>query len=115
MFQGLRTVIYNVNDLEKAKAWYTKILGIEPYFSEVFYVGYNVGGFELGLVPNEADAVTTYWGVADIKKAIAELIEDGAVIKDNINDVGGNILVASVLDPFGNVVGVIQNPHFSIK
>ena len=52
MFLGLRTVVYKVSDLGRAKAWYTKVLGIEPYFDEPFYVGFNVGGYELGLDPD---------------------------------------------------------------
>lgn len=118
-FLGLRTVIYNVDDLERAKAWYTSVLGQEPYFAEPFYVGFNVGGFELGLDPSGetppgAGGSTAYWGVEEIGAAHARLLELGAQENGPIQDVGGGIRVASVLDPFGNVFGIIENPHFKL-
>ena len=120
MFKGLRTVVYQVGDLEKAKAWWTGLLGFGPYFDEPFYVGYHVGGYELGL---QADApapagtpvgVVTYWGVDDIASAFRRLREAGAAEHAAIEEVGGGIKLASVYDPFGNVVGIIENPHFSL-
>lgn len=117
MIKGLRTVVYKVGDLEKAKAWYSRVLGIEPYFDEPFYVGYNVGGYELGLDPDLTEVTTgnnigVYWGVDDVKSKIEEFRSKGIAIKDEPQDVGGGIIVASVLDPFGNVFGIIENPHF---
>ena len=115
---GLRTVIYHVSDLEKAKAWYGAVLGFGPYFDQPFYVGFNVGGFELGLDPDTAGArpgtggQVAYWGVANADHALAHLIGLGATEHAGVQDVGGGIRVASVLDPFGNVFGVIENPHF---
>ena len=114
MFQGLRTVGYHVDDLAAATAWYTNIVGHPPYFNEPFYVGFNVGGYELGLLP-DGEGVTTYWGTADIVAEHARLLALGAKPKDAITDVGGGIRVATVLDPFGNVVGIIENPHFKIE
>ena len=119
MFQGLRTVIYRVNDLARAKEWYTALLGFGPYFDEPFYVGFNVGGYELGLDPDaggatSGDSVVTYWGVADARSALARLTELGAKERAAVQEVGDRILVASVEDPFGNVVGIIENPHFKI-
>ncbi|MEQ1519342.1 MAG: VOC family protein [Usitatibacteraceae bacterium] len=118
MFKGLRTIIYPSNDLAKATAWYTQVVGRPPYFNEPFYVGFNVGGFELGLLPpGDADAdasPTTYWGVDDIYAEHARVVGLGAKPKNAIQDVGDGILVATVIDPFGNVVGLIQNPHFKI-
>jgi predicted enzyme related to lactoylglutathione lyase len=119
MFQGLRTVIYSVPDLERAKAWYTQVLAKEPYFAEPFYVGFNVGGFELGLDPDTTgvavgDNAVAYWGVPDAAAALARLLSLGARERRPIQDVGGGILVGSVLDPFGNVLGIIQNPHFKL-
>jgi len=118
MIQGLRTVIYKVPDLEAAKSWYGRVLGIEPYFSEVFYVGFQVGGFELGLDPDMGDTVpgggvVPYWGVADAGAAHARLLELGARAHEPVREVGGGIKVAAVKDPFGNILGVIENPHFS--
>ena len=119
MIQGLRTVIYKVPDLAAAKAWYSRVLGIEPYFSEPFYVGFQVGGFELGLDPDMGSAVpgggvTAYWGVADAGTALAEMLARGAQAHEAVQDVGGGIRIAAVKDPFGNVLGIVENPHFSI-
>ena len=117
-FLGLRTAIYHAPEIGKAKAWYTKVLEIEPYFDEPFYVGFNVGGFELGLDPNASHSpghdggVTVYWGVADAPAAVQRLLSLGASPHADVRDVGGGIKVATVRDPFGNVLGVIENPHF---
>jgi catechol 2,3-dioxygenase-like lactoylglutathione lyase family enzyme len=111
MFLGLRTVIYPAPDLDASKAWYAKILGFEPYFDEPFYVGFDVGGYELGLNP-ENDAAETYWGVQDIGAAFAALIAAGATERSPISDVGGGIKVATLLEPSGAVLGIIENPHF---
>lgn len=118
MIQGLRTAAYNAPDLEKAKAWYSRILGFAPYFDEPFYVGFNVGGYELGLLPDAPakgrGGVTVYWGVADADRALEMLLAAGAQLEDPVQDVGGGIRTAAVLDPFGNVFGVIENPHFKL-
>lgn len=120
-FLGLRTAIYPVDDLEKAKAWYTQVLGTPPYFDEPFYVGFNVGGFELGLNPDlsrtkpGAGGTVTYWGVPDADAAFARLLSLGAREHEALQDVGEGIRVATVLDPFGNVLGIIENPHFRIE
>ena len=114
MIRGLRTVIYPAPDLERAKAWYTKVLGIEPYFAEPFYVGFEVGGFELGLNPNGDPATSplTYWGVPDTEAAIASLLALGAKLHSGVQEVGEGIKLGSVRAPGGSVVGVIENPHF---
>jgi predicted enzyme related to lactoylglutathione lyase len=120
MFQGLRTSIYVVDDLSRAKAWYTEALGFKPYFDQPFYVGFNVGGFELGLMPTEgetrpgAGGTLTYWGVPDAEAALARLVEMGASAFHPLQDVGDGVKVAVVRDPFGNLFGVIENPHFEI-
>lgn len=120
-FLGLRTVIYHVPDLARAKAWYASATGIEPYFDMPFYVGFEVGGYELGLDPNPASGSagtsgpTAYWGVPDAGVAVAHLISVGAAPHQPVQEVGEGIRVAAVLDPFGNVFGVIENPHFRIK
>ena len=120
MFLGLRTVIYHAPDLAAAKAWYTAAFDVAPYFDQPFYVGFEIGGYELGLNP-DVSAVTvgnnavTYWGVADIETACAHLLARGAQLREPVKDVGGDIKVATVADPFGNVIGLIQNPHFSVK
>jgi predicted enzyme related to lactoylglutathione lyase len=113
MLQGLRTVIYRVSNLAEATAFYTGVVGHAPYFSEPFYVGFNVGGYELGLLPDD-DGVATYWGCDDIVAEHARLISLGAKSHGAITDVGDGIKTATVIDPFGNVVGIIENPHFSM-
>ena len=117
---GLRTVIYQVPDLAAAKAWYTRAFGVAPYFDESFYVGFEVGGFELGLHPagggvTIGNNAVAYWGVPDIARAHAHMLTQGAEPREAIQDVGGDIKVASVADPFGNVIGLIVNPHFKLK
>jgi predicted enzyme related to lactoylglutathione lyase len=120
-FQGLRTVIYHAPDLEKAKAWYTKALGIEPYFDQPFYVGFNVGGYELGLDPDASSTpggsagAVAFWGVADAGAALQRLNSLGAKERSAVQEVGEGIRVATVFDPFGNIFGIIENPHFKLR
>jgi predicted enzyme related to lactoylglutathione lyase len=118
---GLRTVKYEVQDMAKAKEWYGKVFGIQPYFDEpAYYVGYNVGGYELGLVPEpksstKRDAAgVAYWGVDDVRAEYKRLLDLGATSVSDVQDVGGGILVAEVRDPFGNALGIIYNPHFKV-
>jgi predicted enzyme related to lactoylglutathione lyase len=121
MFHGLRTAIYHVHDLAAAKAWYSRVLGGQPYFDEPFYVGFTVGGYELGLLPTDAApaekaaGVVAYWGVDNADAALARLLELGARPREAVQDVGGGIRVAAVADPFGNAFGIIDNPHFSVE
>lgn len=120
MFLGLRTAIYHVKDMDAAKAWYSSVLGFAPYFDQPFYVGFNVGGYELGLQPSEgeagqkSDGVVAYWGVDDAAAAVKHLMEQQATVHEELQDVGEGIKVATVKDPFGNVFGVIENPHFKL-
>jgi len=117
---GLRTVVYTTTDLQAAKEWYSKAFGIKPYFDEVFYVGFNVGGYELGLHPAENTPQgtgyggTCYWGVDDVEAAYTALIAAGATSLETPTEVGGGIVVATVADPWGNALGVIYNPHFKL-
>ena len=120
MFQGLRTVIYHVSDLERAKTWYSAVLGVEPYFNQPFYVGFNVGGYELGLDPDMAGVEkgnnsVVYWGVKDVEASLKRLVELGARERSGAQDVGERIRVATVEDPFGNALGIIENPDFKIE
>ena len=120
MFLGLRTAAYYVSDIEKGRDWYSSILGFAPYFDQPFYVGFNVGGYELGLQPseaepaNKAEGVVGYWGVDDAAVALKHLLEKGATLHEDVQDVGGDIKVATVRDPFGNIFGVIENPNFKL-
>jgi predicted enzyme related to lactoylglutathione lyase len=118
---GLRTAVYTTTDLARAKAWYAEVVGHAPYFDQPFYVGFNVGGFELGIVPDgdagasRTQAGVAYWGVSDAAAAHARLLTLGATELEPVNDVGDGIKVGSVHDPFGNVLGVIENPHFKYE
>ncbi|MBL8871180.1 MAG: hypothetical protein JNK90_15390 [Planctomycetaceae bacterium] len=118
MILGLRTAMYPVTDLDAGKKWYSDIFGTVPYFSEPYYVGFNIGGFELGLVPDGSpgrNGARVYWGVNDVVKELERLLTLGAKLHEEVQDVGGGIKVASVVDPFGNVLGIIENPHFDPK
>ena len=114
--QGLRTVIYPVADLDVAKLWWTTLLGREPYFDQPFYVGFDVAGYELGLLPeaSPADGALTYWGVDSVQEAMDAAIAVGAVEHTAASDVGDGIVTGSVLTATGNVVGFIHNPHFRL-
>lgn len=119
MLLGLRTVIYAAPDLDGARTWYSALLALEPYFNEKFYVGFNVGGYELGLDPNaatppRAGGATAYWGVESLDAAVARAVSQDAVVLSAPQDVGEGIRVATVADPFGNIIGLIENPHFKL-
>jgi len=118
MLLGLRTVIYPAPDLAAAKSWYSKFLGQKPYFDQPFYVGFSVGGFELGLLPIAAPGTTgarPLWGVQNIDAVYAKLLAIGATALEPVRDVGEGIKVAAVADPFGNRLGIIENPNFDAK
>ncbi len=116
MFLGLRTVIYPAPDLAASKEWFTGVLGIEAYFDESFYVGFEVAGYELGLDPagDPATGPVTYWGVADADAALSRLVAVGAPVHSVVREVGGGIRVATVREPAGTILGVIENPHFQL-
>lgn len=118
--QGLRTVGYLVPDLDSAKEWYSKAFNQVPYFDEPYYVGFNIGGYELGLMPVEgevktADNVLCYWGVDDIHEVYEHLITIGAKTHEAPHSVGEPLMVASVKDPWGNLIGLIYNPVFKVE
>ena len=121
MVLGLRTAIYHVADLNQAKVWYAAAFGVQPYFDEPFYVGFSVGGYELGLDPDVsavkpgAGGAVPFWGITDIEQAVRHFVECGAVVKTDVQDVGGGIKVATVSDPFGNLIGLIENPSFKAE
>ncbi|MGH8891248.1 MAG: VOC family protein [Acidothermaceae bacterium] len=112
--QGLRTVIYPAPDLDSAKAWWSNLLGFGPYFDEPFYVGFEVGGYELGLLPTAepAEGALTYWGVPDAAAAVAAAEALGATVHSPATEVGDGIVTATVTTPVGSIVGFIYNPHF---
>ena len=120
MIQGLGTVIYHVADLDRAKAWYASVFQQQPYFDEPFYVGFNIAGYELGLHPGGTvsrpgpGGSVAYWRVTNIDRAVEHFVSNGATVVAKIQDVGGGIKVADLQDPFGNVVGLIENPQFRL-
>ena len=119
MILGLRTCIYRVGNLSDATKWYTEAFKTEPYFNEDFYVGFNIQGYELGLQPEEVKSkkgnnVITYWGVADIESEYNRFLELGAKAEEAPTNVGGEILVSSVIDPWQNIIGLIYNPYFKL-
>src|SRR5215472_7380369 len=111
--QGIKTVLHPVTDLAAAKAVYTALLGTEPQADAPYYVGYDTQGQHIGLVPNGGPQGMTspvaYWHVSDIEAKLAEVTAAGATVKDKVRDVGGGRLVASVTDPDGNVLGILQD------
>jgi predicted enzyme related to lactoylglutathione lyase len=114
MNQGVRVFIYPVKDIAQAKTLYSKLLGIEPYVDGAYYVGFKVGDQELGLDPNGHNKGMTgpvgYWQVNDIKKSLQSLLDAGAQMQEEVKDVGGGKLIASVKDAESNIIGLIQSP-----
>jgi predicted enzyme related to lactoylglutathione lyase len=114
MNQGIRTIIYPVKDLAKAKALFSKLLGVEPYADEAYYVGFKLGNQDIGLDPNGHKQGMTgpvdYYHVDDIKKSLQLLVDAGAQTLQAVKDVGGGKLIASAKDADGNVIGLIQMP-----
>jgi predicted enzyme related to lactoylglutathione lyase len=110
---GIKTVLHPVTDVAKSKPIYTALLGIEPQADAPYYVGYDFAGQQIGLVPgggpHKMDSPVAYWHVSDIEAKLAEVTAAGAVIKDAVRDVGGGRLVATVTDPDGNVLGLLQD------
>ena len=113
---GLRTVCYAVPDLASARDWYATFTGVAPYFDQPFYVGFEAGGYELGLLPDHdpADGALTYWGVDDVNAAMADAIARGATEHVAAAEVGDQIVTGSVTTPQGAILGFIYNPHFSL-
>jgi predicted enzyme related to lactoylglutathione lyase len=110
---GIQTVLHPVSDVEKAKAVYTALLGVAPQTDSPYYVGYDVAGQHIGLLPGGGPQGLTspvaYWHVDDIEAKLADVTAAGATVKEPANDVGGGRVVASVIDPDGNILGLIQD------
>ena len=111
--QGIKTVLHPVSDLAAAKPVYTALLGVPPQADESYYVGFEAAGQHIGLVPGGGPQGMTspvaYWHVPDIEVKLAEVTAAGATVKDPVRDVGGGRLVATVTDPDGNVLGLLQD------
>jgi predicted enzyme related to lactoylglutathione lyase len=113
MTEGIKTIIYPLKDLAKAKTLYSELLGVEPYMDEAYYVGFNIEGQDVGLVPHGQSQGMTgpvgYWHVDDIKRSVKALLDAGAEAHQEVKDVGGGKLIASVKDADGDVIGLIQS------
>lgn len=114
MNQGVKTILYPVKDIARAKQQFTTFLGVEPFVDQSYYVAYMVGDHQqIGLVPNGEETGLTsplpHYHVDDIKKALQLLVEAGAQVQQDVKDVGGGKLVASLTDADGNSVGLIQD------
>ena len=112
--QGAKTILHPVSDLARAKAVYAALLGVEPQADAPYYVGFEASGQHIGLVPGGGPQGMTspvaYWHVADIEAKLAEVTAAGATVKEPVRDVGNGRLVATVTDPDGNVLGLLQDP-----
>jgi predicted enzyme related to lactoylglutathione lyase len=112
--EGIKTVLHPVSDLTRAKAVYAALLGMQPQADSDYYVGFDAAGQHIGLVPGGGPQGMTspvaYWQVPDIEAKLAEVTAAGATVKDPVRNVGGGRLVASVTDPDGNVLGLLQDP-----
>ena len=105
-------IVYPTKELASTKQIFSKFLGVEPYVDEPYYVGYKVGDMEIGLDPNAQNAgPVTYIDVADIKSSLQEIIALGATLQQDVKDVAKGLLVASVKDKDGNILGFRQNPR----
>ena len=117
MYLGLRSVIYPTSDLTASRDWFAGVLGVQPYFDQPFYVGFNVGGFELGIDP-DADASKgpiSYWGVENADESLSDLLAAGATDSSGVNEVGDSIRMATVQLPAGGgLFGIIENPAFAL-
>jgi predicted enzyme related to lactoylglutathione lyase len=114
MNQGIGTIIYPVKDITRSKKLFTRLLKVEPIMDEPYYVGYKVGNQDIGLDPNGYSQGITgpigYYHVSDIKKSLQILLDAGAKVLQDVRDVGGGKLIASVKDLEGNLIGLIQMP-----
>ena len=110
MNKGIKTVLYPVKDMAQAKEQFRKLLEVEPYADQPYYVGFKINDQDIGLVPNNAEGgVTAFFHIDDIKNSLQILIDAGAEIIQDIKNVGGERLIASVKDKDGNIIGLVQN------
>ncbi len=109
MIKGIRNLVYPVQDIDKAKIFFRELLGVEPYVDSPYYVGFKAGNEEIGLDPHgHKEGMTVYYHVGDIQKSLQSLLEAGATPVQEIKDIGGGGLIASVKDENGNLIGLYQ-------
>lgn len=110
MNKGIKTVIYPTKDITQAKAVFGKLLGVDPYADQPYYVGFKIGDQDIGLVPNNPESgMTAFFHVDDIKNSLQILVDAGAQIIQDVKNVGGGRLIASARDKDNNIIGLIQN------
>ena len=111
--QGIKTVLHPVSDLEAAKPIYAALTGIAPQADSNYYVGFEAEGQQIGLVPSggpqKMDSPVPFWHVADIESKLAEVTAAGATVREPAHEVGGGRRIATVTDPDGNVLGLLQD------
>jgi predicted enzyme related to lactoylglutathione lyase len=111
--EGIKTVLHPVSDLAAAKAVYAALLGVPPQSDESYYVGFEAAGQHIGLVPGGGpqgmSSPVAYWHVSDLEAKLAEVTAAGATLNEAPRDVGGGRLVATITDPDGNVLGLLQD------
>jgi predicted enzyme related to lactoylglutathione lyase len=111
MSTGMRLIVYPAKDLAKSKALFSRLLGVEPYVDGSYYVGFRAGDLEFGLDPNgQGPGPIAYWEVADIRSSLQGLLDAGAQAHQDVKNVGGGLLIATVKDADGNVLGLRQSP-----
>lgn len=123
ILRGLSTISFYASDHEAAKKWYTEFLGVEPYFSRPGYIEFRLGDYqhELGIIDSQfapepaakgPSGAIAYWHVDNLESTFAKLISMGAKEYQPIIERGHGFVTASVIDPFGNILGIMSNPHF---
>jgi predicted enzyme related to lactoylglutathione lyase len=111
MSQGIKTVVYPVKNIARAKTLFRNLLGVEPHVDQTYYVGFRIGDQDIGLDPNGHKAgMTVYYDVDDIEQNLKSLVAAGAQMQQEIKDVGGGRLIATVKDADGNIIGLLQDP-----
>ncbi|SRR6266576_3127077 len=111
MNQGMRLLVYPVKDMAKAKTLYRELIGAEPYADAPYYAGFRTGDLEIGLDPNaRSSGPIAYWEVDDIRASLKQLLDSGANADQDVKDVGGGKLIATVKDSDGNTLGLMQSP-----
>ena len=109
--QEMHLIVHPAPDLDAAKRLFGTLLGAEPYADTAYYVGYRIGDLEIGLDPHGQGAgPIAYWAVADIRARLDELVAAGALIAQDVRDVGGGMLIAQVRDAAGSTIGLRQSP-----
>jgi predicted enzyme related to lactoylglutathione lyase len=110
MTHGMRTIIYPVTDVARGRALFRALLGTDPYTDKPYYVGFRAGDQEIGLDPHgHRQGMTGYWHVSDIRATLQSLLDAGAEAMEDPKDVGQGRLIASVRDPDGNIIGLLQS------